>query len=491
MYSNRRRTLIALCALLLIVAAACGQKPGVGLGALPAGAAGENIVVDPETGALVNTETGEIFDPETGEVISTGSGGIIDSSGDTTSQDSGSGSTSGSETGGGSQDPGETEAEEGPEPSGGDATGVEGDVIKIGIHAPITGAAPVPSSAFEAGKDLYWNWLKENNVKINGRDVEVVFRNDNYNPSQAVAACKEMVEQEKVFMLFGLAGVDQIQACARYAASVGVPYLSAGVTEIGLSNLPSYFALWMSYAQQGPLLADLLVTKLGAGDEVNGMVRFNTPGFQDAHDAYISGMSDAGADVAYDRAVSKTAGQTDAQTIATELNQQGVENVYVLTSPVWFIQLLQAAQNQGYHPQWVGVGLSMGIDTVPNVACRNQNSIQDARFLNPFPAVVDVNKYDPDFTKAGGRTDTSNGSIELGLWGMSKVAHQLLLLPGDDLTRERFVYFAERAQGVKTGVFPDLNYAPDNHLGGDAMHLLRADCSQSRWITEQSFVSDF
>ena len=254
-----------------------------------------------------------------------------------------------------------------------------------------------------------------------------MFRNDNYNPSQAVQACREMVEQEKVFLLVGIAGTDQIQACARYAASAGVPYISAGVTEIGLEGLRNYFAIWRSYPEQGPLLADLLVSKLGAGGEKNGMLRFNTPTFQDGHDTFIDAMEDAGADVAYDRAISKTAGASEAQTIATELNQQGIQNVHVLVSPTFFIQLAQAAANQQYKPQWVGYGLTKGLDTVANVACRNSQSIQNARFLSPFPAYVDSDKYDPDFRKAGGTDD-----IMLGLWGTSKVIAEMLKKGGQD-----------------------------------------------------------
>jgi branched-chain amino acid transport system substrate-binding protein len=295
-----------------------------------------------------------------------------------------------------------------------------------------------------------------------------------------------MVEDEKVFLLFGVAGTDQLQACARYAATVGVPYLSGGVTEIGVDNLRNYFALWLSYKEQGPLLADMLVDQLGARGERNGMVRFNSPTFQDAHDGWVAGMKSKGAGVHYDKAVPKTADATYAQTVATELNQQGIDNVYVLTAPTWFIQLANAAQNQGYHPQWVGVGLSMGIDTVANAACRNQNSIHGARFFNPFPAFVDADRFDPTFRKAGGRDD-----IEWGLWAADKGIAQLLDASGRNLTRERFIYSLERAGTFKTGVAPDVRFSPSDHFGGTTMHVVRADCGQNRWVTERAFVSNF
>lgn len=476
MHHPRRLQLISLAALMLIVAAACGQKPGVAdqapvaSGQIPSGA-----VIDPETGAVIDPETGEVIDPQTGEVIDPQTGEPVASGGGTGSGDTGSG------------DNGDTGSEDsGPAPTGGDATGVTADVIKIGIHAPITGAAPVPSQSFQKGKDLYWNWLESNEQSINGRTVEVVFRNDNYNPSQAVTACREMVEDEKVFLLVGVAGTDQIQACARYAASVGVPYISAGVTEIGLETLPNYFSIWRTYPEQGPLLADLLVDKLGASDEKNGFVWFNTPTFKDGHDSFMAAMDQKGATVEYDKPVPKTAGTSDAQTIATELNQRGIENVHILTSPTFFIQLAQAAVNQGYKPQWVGYGLTKGLDTVANVACRNNRSIDNARFLSPFPAYFDSDKFDPNFRKAGGTDD-----IMLALWGMSKVIGEMLKLPGKDLSRERFIYEVERAKKIETGVFPPVGYTPSDHLGGSTMHLLRADCANNRYVTEASFASDF
>jgi ABC-type branched-subunit amino acid transport system substrate-binding protein len=477
MQHPHRLKLIALAAVMLVASAACGQKPGVAeQGGLTAGLAGAEGVLDAE-GNLVDASTGEIIataeELETG-TTTTGTGTTTTGTGTTTTDD---GTTTGDD---------ETTTTQPGEPSGGDATGVSDETIKIGIHAPITGAAPVPSQSFQKGKDLYWNWLESQKLSINGRNVEVVFRNDNYNPSQAVAACREMVEQEKVFLLVGVAGTDQIQACARYAEGAGVPYISAGVTELGLGSFRTYFTIWLSYAEQGSLLTDLMTSKLGAAGEKNGMVWFNTPTFQDGHKAWVDAMGKAGATVDYDRSIPKTSGASEAQTVATELNQQGIENVHVLLSPTFFIQLAQAAVNQGYRPQWVGYGLTMGLDTVANVACRNNGSIDDARFLSPFPAYVDSDKFDQNFRKAGGTDD-----IMFGLWGMSKVIGEMMKLPGKELTRERFIYHVERAKNIETGVLPPVSYTPEDHFGGTSMHQLRADCANNRYVTEKAFASDF
>jgi branched-chain amino acid transport system substrate-binding protein len=302
-----------------------------------------------------------------------------------------------------------------------------------------------------------------------------------------------MVEKDKVFLLSGLAGTDQIQACARYAASVGVPYLSAGVTEIGLTGLPNYFVTSMTYADQGPLLADYLVTKLGAKGEKNGMLRFDTPNFQDAHDAFIKAMDQKGAEVVYDRAVSKGAGQTEAQTVIQEMKAQGIENVYILVSPVWWLQVLKAADTQNYKPQWTGVGITKTFDTVANVGCQAGAAIDGAKFFAPFPAWVDRNKFDPEYDKAYSAIYGSNGSddfVWLG-WGASRSLALLLENAGQNLSREGFIYATERARNIKTGVMPTLNYSPEDRWGASEVHVSEAKCSDRRWHTIQSFVSDF
>jgi branched-chain amino acid transport system substrate-binding protein len=487
---SKRVAVLIVVGTMLLVAAACGQKPGVSTDF---------------SGGNINPLTGAVIDPSAtaGAGGSFGTGGSFDSgSGTDTGTGSGTdtGTGSGTDTGTGSgSDNGSGDDNVGPAdpagaPTGGSTVGITDKTITIGIHAPLTGAAPVPSDSFEKGKDLYFKWASDLGKSIFGRTVNVVVKNDNYNPSQAVAVCKEMVEKDHVFLLIGGAGTDQIQACARYAATVNVPYLSAGVTEVGLTGLANYFALTMTYPQQGPLLADYLVSDLGGKSEKNGMLRFNTPNFQDAHDAFVSGMSDQGARVVYDRSVSKEANTTDATAVVQEMAAAGIQNVYVLTSPVWFLQVLRAASQQNYHPQWIGVGITMTFDTVAGVGCGFNNAMNGAKFFSPFPAWINSNQFDPDFRKAVAKFyPQKNGGDDFmwSLWSTGKGLWNLLSLPGANLTRERFVWFLERARNMFNGIGPHINFTPDDHFGADEVHVSQVTCSDRRWHTIKSFVSDF
>lgn len=485
---TKRPLSIVLVGLFLLVAVACGQKPGV---ALP-------------PGTEINAE-GQVIDSSTGEVLGTvdevlGSGTTDLAGGLGTDTGSGSGTTTTTTggttdgTGTGSTDPGETSTGNAPPPSsGGDTTGVTDDVIKIGIHAPLTGAAPVPSDSVDKGKDLYFKWMEDLGQDLFGRKVEVVLKNDQYNPSTAVAVCKEMVEKDHVFLLSGAAGTDQIQACARYAASVGVPYVSAGVTELVVNQLSNYFATSMTYNDQGPLLADFLVADLGGKTEKNGMLTFDTPNFEDARQGFMEGMDKQGAALVYERRVSKGAGTSEARTVVQEMKTAGLDNVFVLTSPVWFLQVLQQANTQQFEPQWIGVGISMTFDTVATVGCQGGNSMDGAKFFSPFPAYIDSQKFDPDFRKASAKfypQKTPDDFMWLS-WSGGKTLWNMFKATGADLSREKFVYAVERMRNEENAIGPVLNFAPNDHFGANQVHVNEAKCSDRKWHTVKSFVSDF
>jgi len=483
---------VALALLVVLVVSACGQKPNV-LPEFQEALANGEVMYDSE-GNLVDSEGNIVATAD--EVAAAGLGG--DPSGGLGDPSTSGGPTSAAPNGDDPGDnpddaPGDTPPGEQPpddqqpqpkDPGNGPGTttGIEGDTIKIGGHAPVTGAAPVPASSFAKAARIYWDHIGNG---INGRKVEAYFENDNFNPSTAVSKCRELVEDRKVFLLIGIAGADQIYNCARYAESMGVPYISGGVMEAGVSTFSTYKAIWMSYADQSELLVDMMVSTLGAKGETNGMIRFNTPGFTDAHDAFLSAMSKAGASVDYDRAVPKTAGQTDAQSVATDLISRQIKNVYVLTSPTFFIQLAAQTSQQNYFPQWVGVGLTMTLDTVANAACRNRASIDNAKFFSPTPAYANADQFDRAFRQAGGTDD-----IQFMGWGIAKVVGELLKKPGKALSRESFLYHASRTQGLKTGVLPEVSFNNSN-FGGTAMHLNEANCSTNRWETIKPFADSF
>jgi ABC-type branched-subunit amino acid transport system substrate-binding protein len=376
--------------------------------------------------------------------------------------------------------------------------GVSRRSIKIGLHMPFTGAVPIPAESADKGARLLWRWLRATGRPINGRHVRVVVKNDNYNPSQAVAVCKEMVEQDNVFLLSGMMGGstsgDQAMSCARYAASVGVPYVTVGSYKLGVERLRRYFAVTLPMESQASRLADYLISDRGAKQDVNGIVRFDTPMYRATHDRFVVAMEKRGTEIAYDRAVAHMAGATEAHMVVQEMQALGVENVTILASPVWFLQVLQAANSRDYNPLWTGVGLTMTIgDTVPQTSCNNGDSIDGATFVTPMPSWAERNNFDPTHDRALARVypeeDNGDSFTWLG-WATSQAMKDMLEQPGRRLTRKRFGRSVIGPR-MRTGILPMVRFTKRDHFGGNSTHVLKADCTDERWHTVRRFVKDF
>lgn len=481
--SNHSRlfSLVALLVGLLLVAAACGQKSGVALSAEGDADGGSRAL----GGDTRTTET------------TTGGGATTDTAapGDTASP--GGGGTGGGTAGqpGAGQEPVEGEpapAEGGggeqaaPAPAAGpnDKVGVSDKEIIIGIHAPVTGAAPFPQSSFEQGRDLYWKWLADRGG-VHGRNVRVIFRDDQYNPSRAVQVCREMVEKDKAFLLIGGGGADQITACAKYANSAGVPYLSAGVNEDGVNNLETYFALSQSYAQQSAPLAQLAKRKLGMTKL--GIVVADTPSFADAHKSFTAAAEQEGLEIVRNSKINKNASESETLAEANAQQQAGAEVIYFLTAPTVFIRFAHGANGQAYRPQYIGPGITSGLNTVARTGCP---SIGEARFLSPFMGLEDPDTatYKEAYREYnGGEGD----DIGLALWGLSATLHRMFDATGRDLGRARFFGTLTSGQEFAGGIFPPVKYSQADHFGGAAAHLLRADCGQGVYVTEAKNASGF
>jgi ABC-type branched-subunit amino acid transport system substrate-binding protein len=367
-----------------------------------------------------------------------------------------------------------------------DRTGVSDTVIKIGVHAPLTGAAPLPQNAFDKGKDVYWKFLAAKGGLL-GRNVQIIFKDDQFNPAHAVQVCRELVEQDKVFLLFGVAGSEQITACARYANSVGVPYLSAGVNEDGLTGLPNYFAVSQTYAQQNKTIAALVKNRLHKTKIA--IVLNATPALNETQRSITAEAQAIGLTIVRQSRISKNASDSELVAEAQQLRSSGADVVYVLTAPVNFIKLATNAYAQAYSPLWTGPGLTNGLNIVTEAGCP---AVEGAHWLSPFPQLDVIDRLDPDYKPAyrqyaGGDPD----DIGLAEWGLNKTLHLMMDAAGRDLSRQSFVRALTSGRRFASNVFPAVAYDGSIRFGANSMHVLRADCSSRSWKTETAFAEGF
>lgn len=480
---NRKRTRALGVTLLAsaLLTSACGLKQDVKDTLKAGGAAGVGTV----PGAITQPD-GTVVAPD-GTVISQPGGGTT---GGTTGSTTGTlssttGGTSGGSTSGGSTSGGTSGGSAGS--TGGSTTGTGGETLgpdskvgvddknktlKIFLHGPLTGAG-VPQNSFISGTPKYWdNGGKPRLVK--GYRVIAEAFDDKYAPGPAVKACNEKAKDG--FLILGGAGTDQIQACARSQVlrRGNVPYISAGVTTNGLTDLGHYFASSLTYAAQAELVVKM-ADKGGYLKPANGkgwgVVVSNTPNFADAEAAIVAALKRAGQPVTVIR-TPKTGG--DSTAVTNQLREAQLQSVYFLGQPTFFVELVGKAGCPAYCPQWAGVGVSMGTNSIGSLACRGSGNQYKGEFLSPAPGLDQASKLAPGVQFAD--------DIEFGIYATMQVLEQMLnAVPGPSFTRESFIKAVE-GKTFQGAILPKSDFTK-GHFGGTAAYALKMNCGSGQHVT--------
>jgi len=144
--------------------------------------------------------------------------------------------------------------------------GLTRDQILIGGYGPITGPAAYIGLGSRDGTELA---IKEINDAggIHGRKLKLLFEDDGFSPSKALASVKKLVEQDKVFMMLGLSGSNPTVGTVEYSREARVPSYAV------LASAPQYTHPFNRYlfrggatesARYGELNAEYLIEFLQA-----------------------------------------------------------------------------------------------------------------------------------------------------------------------------------------------------------------------------------
>jgi hypothetical protein len=297
----------------------------------------------------------------------------------------------------------------------------------------------------------------------------MVVEDDRSDPSQAQQACQDLVTERHVFLLLGLSGADEISACAHYARSAGVPYVSVGAPRRPLAGLGQYFAVSETYSQQAAPLAGYIKKTYTRRCRSVLMIAEDTANVDDAVTAFRQACP--GVDVLR-VPVSDRGEPYGAELCAGRAS--AYRAVYPLTSATFFLQMASAARSCA--PRYVGVGITLGLDAVAASFCRQGGRSNHMRFLSPAPAFADSDRFDRAFRRAASREGVTANDVGWLLWGLDATLDRLLHRAGTHLTRRGFVRAVEGAE-VNVDGWTRLRFSASDHFGGRSFSLLTNVCS--------------
>ncbi len=142
--------------------------------------------------------------------------------------------------------------------------GVTANSITVGQSCALTGPSQELGTNLRAGIEAYFAKINEAGG-IKGRKIVLISKDDGYEPGEAIKNVRELIEQDKVFMLIGGVGTPTAQAVVPIAEKAQIPFVGAFTGAEFLRNPFKKYVINVrgSYYQETERIAQYLVDEKG------------------------------------------------------------------------------------------------------------------------------------------------------------------------------------------------------------------------------------
>ncbi|WP_263832334.1 ABC transporter substrate-binding protein [Sulfurospirillum oryzae] len=121
-------------------------------------------------------------------------------------------------------------------------TKFEGNTIRLGMSGPFSGGLNSVGNQFLLGAEIYLQNLNDHGG-VYGRKIEIIAKDDRYEPKIAVENVYELIKKEKIFALFGIIGTPVTEAVFPIAIEKRIPFVGAYSGAEFLRNPPNPIVL--------------------------------------------------------------------------------------------------------------------------------------------------------------------------------------------------------------------------------------------------------
>ncbi len=228
-------------------------------------------------------------------------------------------------------------------------TGASDTEIKIGGTGPFSGPAAAYGTIGKA-EEAYFNKINEEGG-VNGRKVNFVILDDQYSPDKTVQSVRQLVEQEKVLLLFNTLGTPTNTAIWDYTNQQEIPHIfvATGASKWGADPTSHPWTLgWQpDYQSESAIYAKYL--KENNPDAKVGILFQNDDYGKDYVEGFKNALgSDADKFIAKEVSYATTDASVSAQ--VTQLKESGADVFYVVATPKFAVQALVTATQIGWKP---------------------------------------------------------------------------------------------------------------------------------------------
>jgi ABC-type branched-subunit amino acid transport system substrate-binding protein len=349
------------------------------------------------------------------------------------------------------------------------APGVTKTSVLIGSHQPLTGPAAPGYSEIAPAAKAYFTYLNAHGG-VNGRKINLIYKDDGYNPTKTVTVVKQLVLQSKVFAIWGGLGTPTHTKVVDYLNTSKVPdlFVSSGCPCWDDGGAHPYTFGWQpNYTIEGKILGQYIQQKF-AGKKIGVF-------YQD-DDFGKGGLAGIEKEVPKSQIVSAQPyepGNTNVAPQITAIQKAGAEVLVDFTIPAYTALEQLTSFKLGYKPQIVVSNVGIDPTTVGGLLKAFSKGKADTALIEGaitdgyLPSPTDAsNAWVALFKKIHDQYDAKapfDGNVEYGMASAYTFA-QVLKAAGKNPTRQGLVDAVETTHLSGPGLVP-FRYTKTQHGG--------------------------
>ncbi|PSL38339.1 amino acid/amide ABC transporter substrate-binding protein (HAAT family) [Labedella gwakjiensis] len=360
--------------------------------------------------------------------------------------------------------------------------GITDDTIKLGSFTPLTGPVADPGTSGLAGLQYAIDTANADGG-IDGRQIELVVEDDQYDASVALQAARRLNESDEVFAFTGGIGTPNFVGVLPYIKQNAIPAVGpyAPSNQVGVMENPDVFMIWPNFVDE----FDVAVSWMMENEPVESASLVQQVG--DVGDDALAGIEKAldgtGVELSTIQTVEPTT--TDFSAIAQALRNADSEMVMFIAGPVVVGQVIQAMHQIGYEPRLLGQSDMTDESWLSEFGDEGEGMIVATK-VAPFGSDDPlVQQFVDDWTADNGEAPT--------MWNAAGYTQGLVtieaLKTAPALTRDCFEFALETMSDFETGLIPPVTFGPDSRQGTNAVGVAKIEDGEVVQVAPFQLVS--
>jgi branched-chain amino acid transport system substrate-binding protein len=352
--------------------------------------------------------------------------------------------------------------------------GVTKDNIKLGLILVKTG--PVAALGLPNGQGMvdYMQYLNDQGG-VNGRKIEVIWEDDQFEAPKSVAALKKLITRDNVLTVITTGGSNQTIANFRSINEYKVPNIpNALMREFYDPFQPYVFAMGATYDAQMECIVDYIFNDLNEKKPRVGMAYAKKEYGIGSLEAVKKRLKAYGSELVCE--VALPTGAVDSSSQILTLQENKVD--YVITCDVMppVITFLKTAEKFNYKPKHI-FGFNWSADDALVKACgeaaRNYIGVN---FVGAWADESPGLKLTREIAQKYNRKEIGMTSLYINGIGVSMLFGEAFKRAGKDLTPDSLKAALETLKDYSTGgVLPPVTYTPKSHAPAEMVKFFKAD----------------